>query len=150
MGISYFSFLTNACIENETERKKELGYFSSPFVNACTIPEIIVNIRSIAYYEVMLAKGFGKIRSNSNFQEFFDSYFETDEAQLLARGNGLVTDARPAIGYMNPAGYEEEQSEYSLPEVVAVGFFFILTVDLKSTSGTVWLSDSRPFDRNRR
>ena len=98
-----------------------MGYFSSPFVNPCTIPEIIVNIRSVAYYEVMLAQGFGKIRSNSNFQEFFDSYFETDEAQSLDRGNGLVTDVRPAIEHMNPVEYRQEQSEYILPEVVAVG-----------------------------
>ena len=113
---SYFSILTNACIVNEIERKKELGYFSSPFVNVNPIPEIIVDIRSVAYYEVVLAKGFGKIRSNSNFQEFFESYLETGEIPSAVAG-GVADGAIPTVEDMNPP----DQSEYSLPEVVAVG-----------------------------
>ena len=108
---SYFSFLTIACVEDDVGRKKELGYFSSPFVNACPIPEIIVNIRSVAYFEIVLAKGFGKIRSNSNFQEFFGSYPQQE-------GGSIATSTTEN---MNLANDEQDESEYSLPEVVAVG-----------------------------
>jgi len=45
-------------------------YFSSPYIDANLM--VNVDLRAVAYYEIDISKGFGRVRSNSNFQDFFN------------------------------------------------------------------------------
>ena len=105
----------------DVERKKELGYFSTPFVDASPIPKIVVNIRSVAYYEVVLTKGVGKIRSNSNFHEIFSSFPERGDGQLFVADDGQIARVVPDTERANPTNDYPQQHDFLLPEVVAVG-----------------------------
>lgn len=95
------------------------GHFSSPFI--CSYidhkPEVFVDIRTVAYYEIEINPGFGRVRSNSNFREFFTV---PEVSQVNIEEDNLLPDV-VAVGLSS----SNFNAEFRLPGK-QIDHFFIL------------------------